>query len=231
MKGLFGKKLFMGQLFQTDGSLIPVTYIAIGPNLVSQVKTPAKDGYAAFQVVAATKTQKLTKKSQLKHLKTLKLKHAVVLRELPSTSNYQVGDALKADLFQPNELVDVIAVSKGKGTAGVIKRHNFGRGPMSHGSKHHRAPGSVGLSRPDKIWKGQPLPGRKGNQQVTVRNLQIVAVDQTHNLLVLKGSVPGSSQALVQIRSAKQVTQTIPNPIRLFTRQTETVQIKGESNE
>lgn len=231
MKGLFGKKLFMGQLFQTDGRLLPVTYIAITPNLVSQIKTPSKDGYSAYQVVAALKTKKATKKSQIQHLKGLELKTAVTLRELKTASKHKIGDSLKASIFQPGELVDVIAISKGKGTSGVIKRHNFGRGPMSHGSKHHRAPGSVGLSRPDKIWKGQPLPGRQGNQRVTIRNLQIIAIDQTRNLVVVKGSIPGSFQTLIQLRSAQQITKSIPSSVKLFAWEKTSEKKEGNRNE
>ena len=215
-KGLFGTKLFMAQLFQTDGKLLPVTYLQLGPNLVSQVKTVANDGYQALQVVAAFQTRQLNKKTQRGHLKALNPQKGAVLRELRTTLALPVGTKLPSDLLQPGTFVDVIAVSKGKGTAGVIKRHNFGRGPMSHGSKHHRAPGSVGLSRPDKIWKGQPLPGRKGHQQTTVRNLQVVAFYETEQILALKGSVPGAFKTLVKIRSAKHPPRSLGSVPTLF---------------
>ena len=208
-KTLFGKKLAMVQLFQTDGKLIPVTLFTVQPNIVCQIKTQNKDHYNAIQVVAWLNS-KPAKRTLLNHLAKVKIKHQAQLREIITDQNHQLGDQITMDIFQPGDLVDVVGISKGKGTAGVIKRHNFGRGPMSHGSKHHRAPGSVGISRPDKIWKGQPLPGRKGNQQTTIRNLPIIACWKEQNILVIKGSVPGATQTLVRIRNAKRTKKTTP---------------------
>lgn len=208
-KVLFGRKLFMGQLFQTNGKIIPVTYVTVQPNIVSQIKTIEKDGYNAIQVVADS-TNKKARKSLANHLAKIEFDKRAYLREIHTDQKHQLKDKITIDIFQPGDIVDVVAISKGKGTAGVIKRHNFGRGPMSHGSKHHRAPGSVGLSRPDKIWKGQPLPGRMGNHQVTIRNLQIVSCLADKNILVIKGSIPGIRKTLVKIRTAKQA----PKPTR-----------------
>lgn len=204
----------MGQLFQTNGEIIPVTYITVQTNIVSQVKTVAKDGYNAIQVVADS-TSKPASKSLTNHLAKINFTKRAYLREIRTDQTYQLNDKLTINLFKPGDMIDVIAISKGKGTAGVIKRHNFSRGPMSHGSKHHRAPGSVGLSRPDKIWKGQPLPGRMGNQQITVRNLQIVNCLSDKNIIIVKGSIPGIRSTLVKIRNAKQPSKQ-SKPIQLF---------------
>lgn len=210
IKGIIGRKIAMHQLFTATGEIIPVTYIDVHPNTVTQVKTPETDGYSALQLaVAATKTKK-TPKPQVKHLAKSNLKAAIRCREIRNMEKFQLGDQVDLSLFNPGEFVDITGISKGKGTSGVIKRHHFSRGPMTHGSKHHRAPGSIGLSRPDKVWKGHPLPGRKGHEQVKIQNLEIVQIIPTEHLLVVRGSVPGPLNNWLVITST--IKNTKPRP-------------------
>ena len=199
MTGLIGKKMFVNQVFSADGKAIPVTIIEVLPNVVSQVKTVTNDGYAALQLAAGFKKQKNLTKPIVQHLAKSQTENKAILSEFTDMSGYKLGDLITAQLFKSGDFVSVQSFSKGKGTAGVIKRHNFSRGPMTHGSKHHRAPGSVGLSRPDKVWKGQPLPGRKGNAKTTIKNLLVVKVDLKTNLLIVKGTFAGPVNSFCRI--------------------------------
>lgn len=151
MKGLIGKKLFVNQVFASDGTVIPVTIVEVLPNVVTQIKTVDTDGYSALQLGAGFKKNKNLSKSVVHHLAKSKTKDKRVLSEFRGMDGYQLGDLVAIDFLQSGHFIHVQSISKGKGTSGVIKRHNFSRGPMTHGSKHHRAPGSVGLSRPDKV--------------------------------------------------------------------------------
>lgn len=204
MKGLIGKKIFVNQLFTASGDVIPVTIIEAQPNIVAQVKTTENDGYPALQLAGGFKKNKNLSKSVINHLSKAKTEDKRVLSEFIGMEGYKLGDSVTIDLFKDGEFVNIQSVSKGKGTSGVVKRHNFARGPMTHGSKHHRAPGSVGLSRPDKVWKGQPLPGRKGNAKTTIKNLLIVKTDPKLNLLFVKGTFAGCLNSYCKIIASPQ---------------------------
>jgi large subunit ribosomal protein L3 len=205
-KGILGRKLGMTQVFDDAARAVPVTVIEAGPCHVAQVKTLEKDGYSAIQLAfGAVKDGKLNK-PEAGHLKKLGLaphKHLVELR-LHDSAEFKVGQAVKADIFEQGERADVVGVSKGKGTAGVMKRHNFHGAGAGHGTERkHRAPGSVGAgTSPGRVFKGQKLAGRLGHERVTVLGLEVVRVDADRNLLLLKGSVPGPNGGVVIVRSA-----------------------------
>jgi len=203
-KMLIGKKVGMTQVFNEAGKIVPVTVIEAGPCLISQVKTAATDGYEAIQIgFGAVKPVKLVK-PQAGHFAKAGIAPCSYLRELrvADASGYQAGQELKVDLFTQGEKVDVSGTSRGKGFAGTIKRWNFQRGPMAHGSKNHRRPASAGAKGPARVFKGKKSPGRMGGEKVTVQNLEIVKVDLEHNILLVKGAVPGPKRGLVIIKSA-----------------------------
>lgn len=204
-KGILGKKLGMTQVFDADGNIIPVTVIEAGPVKVVQKKTTAKDGYNAIQVgYQDEKPHKVTK--PLKgHFDKAGVGTKKYLREfrIENVDGYEVGQELRADVFASGDKVDVVGISKGKGFQGVIKRWNQNRGPMTHGSKYHRGVGSMGgSSAPSRTFKGKKLPGRMGGERVTVLNLEVVKVDPEHNMLLLKGAVPGPKGGLVLVRDS-----------------------------
>jgi len=204
--GILGKKLGMTRIFDTDGQSVPVTVIEAGPCFVVQQKTAAKEGYEALQVgferIPLGKVSKPVKghlekhgaKSAFRHLKELRLANAL---------EFEAGQELTIEQFAIGDRVDVIGTSKGKGFAGTVKRWHFHRGPMSHGSMSHRAPGSIGASAfPSRVLKGKKMPGHLGHARVTMKNLEVVDVRPEENLLVVKGAVPGPRQGLVLIRKA-----------------------------
>jgi large subunit ribosomal protein L3 len=205
-KGILGRKLGMTQIFDEGARAIPVTAIEAGPCLIAQVRTPDRDGYSAIQLAfGEVKESKLTK-AELGHLKANGVgahTHLVELRVADSTQ-FQVGQELRADVFEQGERADIIGTSRGKGFAGVYKRHGFGGAPASHGTERkHRTPGSVGASAtPSRVFKGTKLPGRMGHDRVTILNLEVVKVDPERNLLLIKGAVPGPVGGLVVVRSA-----------------------------
>jgi large subunit ribosomal protein L3 len=198
----------MTQVFDDQGRAIPVTVIQAGPCTVTQIKTKQTDGYSAVQVGYNEVKPKALNKPELGHLAKSganPLRHLQEYR-LPDTSSFELGQQLKADTFTPGQIVDVIGTSIGKGFAGFQKRHNFKRGPMSHGSKNHREPGSIGPgTTPGRVYPGKRMAGRMGNVQVTVRKLTIVRVDTEQNLLLIKGAVPGKAGALVNVVPEKKV--------------------------
>ena len=202
MLGLIGRKVGMTQVFTEKGSVVPVTVIEAGPCPVVDVRTAEKNGYRAVQLGwGEIKERKLTK-PEIGHLKkhgTGLLKH---LREFRTDrDDVKAGDTLKVDLFEIGSRVDVIGTSIGRGFQGVVKRHHFRGGPESHGCKTKDMPGSVGASAwPSHVIKGKRLPGQMGNKRITVRNLQVVKIDTDRNLVVLRGSIPGSINGLVVIR-------------------------------
>lgn len=206
--GILGTKLGMTQVFDDQGRAIPVTVIQAGPCTVTQIKTKQTDGYSAVQVGYNEVKPKALNKPELGHLAKSganPLRHLQEYR-LPDTSSFELGQQLKADTFTPGQIVDVIGTSIGKGFAGFQKRHNFKRGPMSHGSKNHREPGSIGPgTTPGRVYPGKRMAGRMGNVQVTVRKLTIVRVDTEQNLLLIKGAVPGKAGALVNVVPEKKV--------------------------
>ncbi|KAB2951417.1 50S ribosomal protein L3 [Heliorestis acidaminivorans] len=203
-KGLLGKKIGMTQVFGDNGELVPVTVVEAGPCIVVQKKTLENDGYEAIQIGYGDIREKLVNKPKKGHLKKAGVKLLRHLREfkIENPGEYQVGQELKADIFAPGDIVDVVGTSKGKGFAGGIKRHNFHRGPMQHGSKYHRRPGSAGAKGPARIFKGRKMPGRMGAERVTVQNLTVVSVDSERNLLLIKGAVPGPKKTLLMIKNA-----------------------------
>ncbi len=201
-KGILGKKIGMTQIFTGEGRSIPVTVIEAGPCIVVQKKISGKDGYSAIQVGFGKKRERLFTKPAKGHFSKAGVHPLRFLREfrVEDPEAYQVGQEIKADVFKLGEKVDVAGVSKGRGYAGAIKRHGFHRGPMAHGSKYHRGPGSLGAKGPAKVFKGRKLPGHLGAERVTVQNLEVVKVDAGRNLLAVKGAVPGPRGALVIVK-------------------------------
>lgn len=199
MKFILGKKLEMTQVFKED-KVIPVTLIESGPNFVTQVRTKEKDGYEAVQLGFGTKKEKNIKKPQKGHLKNLG--NLRWLREFRiENPELKIGDEINVSTFASGDKVNVVAISKGKGFQGVVKRHGFHGGPKSHGQKdRHRAPGSIGSSFPEHVFKGMRMAGRMGGDRVTVKNLEVVEVDSENNLIVLKGAVPGRRGTLIMIK-------------------------------
>ncbi len=204
MKGILGRKIGMTQVFAKNGKLTPVTVIEIEPNVVSQIKTTATDGYDAIQLAAVEKREKLANKPEMGHLKKANTTPKRFLREIRGVdvSNYSLGQVIKADVFTEGEMVDVTGTSKGKGTQGVIKRWNQSRGPMGHGSQYHRGVGSLGTLLPMRVLPGKKMPGRMGGEQVTVQNLEIVQIDLENNVILVKGNVPGPKKSLVLVKTS-----------------------------
>ncbi|GAB1540199.1 50S ribosomal protein L3 [Scytonema sp. NUACC21] len=200
--GILGTKLGMTQIFDGDGVALPVTVIQVGPCTVTQVKTKQTDGYSAIQVGYGEVKPKALNKPALGHLAKSEapaLRHLKEYR-IDNSSDYALGQEIKADIFSAGQIVDVIGTSIGRGFAGNQKRNNFGRGPMSHGSKNHREPGSIGAgTTPGRVYPGKRMAGRLGGSQVTIRKLTVVRVDPERNLLLIKGAVPGKPGALVNI--------------------------------
>src|SRR5450631_560412 len=204
-KGIIGKKLGMTQLFMEDGSCVPVTVVQAGPCVVTQKKTAACDGYTAIQVGFESVNALSATKPQLGHC--TKSGHGVFkhLRELQfdDTNELNLGDTLSVDQFAPGDFIDVTGTSIGKGFQGVIKRYNFSGGRASHGSRFHRAPGSIGASAtPSRVFKNKKMPGQMGNVRKTIQRLQIVRIDAAENLLLIKGSVPGHRNNIVLIKNS-----------------------------
>lgn len=204
MKGILGRKLGMTQVFATDGTLIPVTVVEATPNVVLQKKTVETDGYCAIQVGFEDKREKLANKAEKGHVAKANTAPKRFIKEFryDEMMSYEVGDLVKVDSFVAGEVVDVQGTSKGKGYQGVIKRHNQHIGPKGHGSGAHRIVGSMGPIAPNRIAPGKKLPGQMGNVTRTVQNLEVVAVDTTNNLLLIKGSIPGPKKGLVVVKSA-----------------------------
>ncbi len=204
MKGILGRKTGMTQVFTKSGKLIPVTVIEVEPNVVTQIKTVETDGYEAIQLGFSTKKEKLATKASVGHTNKANTTPKRFFREIRGvdTNNYTLGQEIKVDIFTEGEVVDVTGTSKGKGFQGVIKRHNQARGPMGHGSRFHRKPGSLGSMRPMRVFKGTSLPGHMGGETVTIQNLEIVMVDLENNALLVKGNVPGPKKSLVVIKTA-----------------------------
>lgn len=203
VQGIIGKKLGMTQIFEESGRAIPVTVLQCGPCVVTQIKSTETDGYEAVQL--GFEESKRLNSPQRGHQKPAgsSLKH---LREVDAddVSDYDVGQVINCSIFETGSKVDVTAVSKGKGFAGVVKRHGFAGGPATHGqSDRHRAPGSIGASAtPGRVFKGMRMPGRMGGKKVTTQNLEIVRVDEERDLVLVRGSVPGPNQGIVLVRRA-----------------------------
>lgn len=209
--GILGTKLGMTQIFDDEGRSIPVTVVQAGPCAVTQVKTKETDGYAAVQLAYGETREKLLTRPELGHLKkseTSPMRHLKEYR-LKDVGEFELGQSITADQFSEGQLVDVTGTSIGRGFAGYQKRHNFRRGPMSHGSKNHRQPGSTGAgTTPGRIYPGKKMAGQMGNVTVTVRKLKVAKVDADRNVLLIKGSVPGKPGTLLNIRPATIVGQS-----------------------
>jgi len=204
-KAILGRKLGMTQIFDENGKIVPVTVIEAGPCVVTQIKTEEKDGYDAIQVGFDDIREKLVNKPRQGQFKKAGASLKRILREfrLEDISTFELGQEILADVFDAGERVDVSGVSKGKGFQGVIKRWNAARGPMSHGSKFHRAPGSMGASSdPSRTFKNKHMPGHMGNVNTTVLNLKVAKVMPEKNLILIKGGVPGPNRGYVVIKSA-----------------------------
>lgn len=204
-KAILGRKLGMTQIFTEEGRVVPVTVVESGNNFVLQNKTDEADGYNAVQIGFGDVKEKNVNKPLKGHFEKAGVKAVRFIREMRLTapSEYNVGDTIGVDIFAVGDLVDVVGTSKGKGFAGGIKRHNFARGPMGHGSKSHREPGSTGamISGPGgRVLKGKKLPGRMGGERVTVQRLTIVRVDTDRNLILIKGAIPGPKKGFVVIK-------------------------------
>ncbi|UII56074.1 50S ribosomal protein L3 [Cytobacillus spongiae] len=203
-KGILGRKIGMTQVFAENGDLIPVTVVEAAPNVVLQKKSNETDSYESIQLGFEDKREKLANKPEKGHVAKANTAPKRFVREFRGVNldEYEVGQEVKVDIFAEGDLVDVTGISKGKGFQGAIKRHGQSRGPMAHGSRYHRRPGSMGPVAPNRVFKGKLLPGRMGGEQITVQNLDIVKVDVERNLLLIKGNVPGAKKALLKISSA-----------------------------
>lgn len=203
MIGILGKKIGMTTIFQNDGNAVPCTVIEAGPCYITQIRTIEKDGYEALQLGFEEKKEKNTTKpliGKFKKIKTPVLRHLKEIRDFPK-GELKEGDTIKVDMFNEGDTVKVTGISKGKGFQGVVKRHGFGGGQRTHGqSDRERAPGSIGgSSYPSRVFKGQRMAGRMGNDTITVRNLKVVKIFSDSNLILIKGAIPGAKTGLVEI--------------------------------
>lgn len=204
-KGILGTKVGMTQFFTENGELIPVTVVEAAPNVVLQVKTVETDGYEAVQLGYDDLREVLTNKPAKGHVAKANATPKRFIREFRDVElgEYEVGQEITVETFAVGDIVDVTGTSKGKGFQGVIKRHGQSRGPMAHGSRFHRRPGSMGMaSDASKVFKGKKLPGQTGGDRVTIQNLEIVSVDVENNVILIKGNVPGAKKSLVEVKQA-----------------------------
>ena len=205
MNGILAKKIGMTQVFEESGNLVPVTVLQAGPMVVVQKKTVETDGYNAIVVGFGEINEKNVNKPRKGQFKKANASYKRYLREfkVEDVEKYNLGDEITVEIMDGVEFVDVIGTSKGKGTQGVIKRHGFGRGRESHGSKFHRLPGGMGAATwPGKVFKGHRMMGRMGNERVTVQNLKVVKVDKENGIILIKGAVPGPKKGLITVRKA-----------------------------
>ncbi len=204
-KGLIAKKVGMTQIFDEKGAVIPVTVLEAGPCTVVQIKNEETDGYKAVQLGFGDVKERHVIKPLKGHYNKAKVAPKKHLREfrLDNVEDFKVGNEIKADIFQAEDMVDIQGISKGKGFQGVIKRHGQHRGPMGHGSMYHRRPGSMGAcATPGRVFKGKKLPGHMGHVTVTIQNLKVVRVDMDKNVILVKGSVPGPKGAILKVKNA-----------------------------
>jgi large subunit ribosomal protein L3 len=200
--GLLGNKIGMTQIFDDSGNIIPVTILKVGPCVVTQIKTEARDGYNSIQVGYSNVSSKSLTQPELGHLQKSNIQPLKYLKEfrVDNDDEFEVGQILKVDLLSPGQLVNVKGKSIGKGFSGLQKRHNFTRGPMTHGSKNHRAPGSIGMgTTPGRVLPGKKMPGQLGNKVTTVKKLKVIQLNLEENILVIRGSVPGKPGNLLSI--------------------------------
>lgn len=203
-KAIMGIKIGMTQIFDENDKAVPVTIVEAGPCTVLQKKNSETDGYSAIQVGFYNLKEKQVNKPARGHFKKAEVKPLRYIKEfrVKDIEAYEIGQELKADQFNPGDMVDVVGTSKGKGFAGAVKRHNFARGSMGHGSKYHRRPGSLAAKGPARVFKGRKLPGHLGRERVTVQGLKVVKVYPERNLILIKGSIPGPRKGLVIIKDS-----------------------------
>ncbi len=203
-KAIMGIKIGMTQIFDENDKAVPVTIVEAGPCTVLQKKNSETDGYSAIQVGFYNLKEKQVNKPARGHFKKANVKPLRYIKEfrVKDIDAYEIGQELKADQFNPGDMVDVVGTSKGKGFAGAVKRHNFARGSMGHGSKYHRRPGSLAAKGPARVFKGRKLPGHLGRERVTVQGLKVVKVYPERNLILIKGSIPGPRKGLVIIKDS-----------------------------
>ncbi len=203
-KAIMGRKVGMTQIFDEDGKAVPVTVVEAEPNVVVQIKNQENDGYEAIKIGFGSIKEKNVTKPIAGQFKKAGLTPKRVLKEVrvEDISAYQVGSEIKVDVFESGDVVDVTGKSKGKGFAGGVKRHNFARGSMGHGSKYHRRPGSLGAKGPARVFKGRKMPGHMGGERVTVQALKIVRVYPEKNLILIRGAIPGPRKGLVLIKDS-----------------------------
>ena len=200
--GLLGNKIGMTQIFDESGNIIPVTILKVGPCIITQIKTEMKDGYNAIQVGYRTTSNKSLTQSELGHLQKSNIQPLKYLKEfrIDNVDQFEVGQVLNVDLLSVNQLVNIKGKTIGKGFSGLQKRHNFTRGPMTHGSKNHRAPGSIGMgTTPGRVLPGKKMAGQLGNKLTTIKKLKVIQLSSEENILIIKGSVPGKPGNLLSI--------------------------------
>ena len=204
--GLLGNKMGMTQIFDEAGNIIPVTILKVGPCVVTQIKTKAKDGYDSIQIGYGTVSNKALTQPELGHLQKANIQPLKYLKEfrINKDNEFQIGQVLNVDSFLPGQLVNIQGKSVGKGFSGLQQRHNFARGPMTHGSKNHREPGSIGMgTTPGRVLPGKKMAGQLGNKITTIKKLKIIQINSEENILVIKGSVPGKPGNLLSIVPSK----------------------------
>ena len=200
--GLLGNKIGMTQIFDESGNIIPVTILKVGPCVITQIKTKAKDGYNSIQIGYGNVSSKTLTQPELGHLQKSNIQPLPYLKEFKvnETDEFKIGQVLNVDSFSPGQLINIRGKSIGKGFSGLQKRHNFARGPMTHGSKNHRAPGSIGMgTTPGRVLPGKKMSGQLGNKITTIKKLKIIQINTEENILVIKGSVPGKPGNLLSI--------------------------------
>ena len=200
--GLLGNKIGMTQIFDESGNIIPVTILKVGPCVITQIKTKFKDGYNSIQIGYGNVSTKSLTQPQLGHLRKSNIQPLKYLKEFQTKeqNKFQIGQILNVESFRSSQFVNIQGKSIGKGFSGLQKRYNFTRGPMTHGSKNHRAPGSIGMgTTPGRVLPGKKMAGQLGNKIITVKNLKIIQINSEENLLVIKGSIPGKPGNLVSI--------------------------------
>ena len=200
--GLLGNKIGMTQIFDESGNIIPVTILKVGPCIITQIKTKSKDGYNSIQIGYGNVSSKTLTQPELGHLQKSNIQPLKYLKEFKvnETDEFKIGQVLNVDSFSPGQLINIQGKSIGKGFSGLQKRHNFARGPMTHGSKNHRAPGSIGMgTTPGRVLPGKKMAGQLGNKITTIKQLKIIQINTEENILVIKGSVPGKPGNLLSI--------------------------------
>ena len=200
--GLLGNKIGMTQIFDESGNIVPVTILKVGPCIITQIKTKIKDGYNAIQVGYSNTSNKSLTQSELGHLQKSNIQPLKYLKEfrMENVDEFEVGQVLNVDLLSVNQLVNIKGKTIGKGFSGLQKRHNFTRGPMTHGSKNHRAPGSIGMgTTPGRVLPGKKMAGQLGNKLTTIKKLKVIQLSSEENILIIKGSVPGKPGNLLSI--------------------------------